>query len=199
MKEDAVEKARWREVLRVWRVGPACQLERARQYTAAYPERFAGWIVMADALWHTARYREAAAHLRKAQRLMPAKLKGEICHYWGSLYQAKNDLRRAEAWFRRAIKVKPTTTAHIQLGAVVARQGRFAEAKKHHSRAIQLATPGHPVDEAHLNLGLILRAEGKYRIAASHFAEAIRLDPRYRDARVALKDVRRVLKMRGAG
>ena len=93
------------------------------------------------------------------------------------------------------MKLKSTTSGHILLGACVAKQGRFSEAKAHQRRAIDLATPGHAVDEAHLNLGLVLRAEGRYKTAEMHFAKALQLDPKYRAAREGLRDVRGALKL----
>jgi tetratricopeptide (TPR) repeat protein len=91
----------------------------------------------------------------------------------------------------------PSTGTHIFLGATLAKQGRFAEAKRHHQRAITLATDrdGRP-DEAHYNLGLILRAQRRYDEAAGHLTKALELDPQYKIAREALDDVRRAKRFR---
>lgn len=184
-------KSRWRRLLRAWSVGPASLIEHARQFTARYPDRFEGWIVLADAFWNFASYREAQSALRTAERLIPAKLKYQMCEQWGLLYKEKNDLRRAENWFRKGLKAKPSTRRHIFLGSVLAKQGRLAEAKAQYRAAIRRATDGEPVDEAHFNLALILRAEGKYKQAVQHLKKALSIDSNYNLAREALRDVQR--------
>jgi tetratricopeptide (TPR) repeat protein len=151
---------------------------------------------LADALTSLARYREAEAALRRGGRLIPLRLKDRLYQQWGLHYE-RHDLRRAEMWFRRGVRVKPTTTGHIFLGAVLARQGRFAEAKAHYRLAIRRATPDDAADEAHFNLALVLRAEGRYKEAVRHLRKALALDPRYRIAREALRDVQRAIKIAG--
>ena len=44
-------------------------------------------------------------------------------------------------------------------------------------------------DEAFFNLGLVLRAQERFEEAAGCFREAIRIDPKYRVAKRALRDV----------
>lgn len=83
----------------------------------------------------------------------------------------------------------------IHLGAVLAIQGRLAEAKRCHRRAIRLGVDD--VDEGHLNLGLLLRAEGRYQEAIRCFDRALALDPRYSKAKRAKSDVLRAIQVRG--
>jgi Tfp pilus assembly protein PilF len=106
--------------------------------------------------------------------------------------------KRAEQWYRKAVALKSNTTTHIYLGACLARQGRFVEAKRHHRQAIRLATdPKYDAaDEAYFNLGLILRAERKYTEASAMFRKAIRLDRKYQIAREALRDVELAARLR---
>jgi tetratricopeptide (TPR) repeat protein len=123
---------------------------------------------------------------------MPSKFKHRLCQQWGLLYRERNDLRSAEKWFRRGVRTKPTTSGHTFLGAVLARQGRFAQAKTQYRLAIRRSTPDDLADEAHYNLALVLRAEGNYKQAVPHLRKALTIDPRYRIAREALRDVQRV-------
>jgi tetratricopeptide (TPR) repeat protein len=112
---------------------------------------------------------------------------------WGLMYRAKNDLRRAEHWFRKALAAERNTRRHVFVGATLAKQGRHVEALAEHRAAIALNSPGDPVDEAHLNAALVLRGLGRYKEARVHLKKAIRLDPKYKDAFVALRDIERVL------
>jgi Tfp pilus assembly protein PilF len=105
-------------------------------------------------------------------------------------YKDKNDLRRAEAWFRKAIRADPTTSNYVLLGATLAKQGKLSQAGVMHRRAIRSRTRGDAIDEAHLNLGFVLRAQRKYVDATEQFAKALDIDPRYGHAKEALRDVR---------
>jgi tetratricopeptide (TPR) repeat protein len=195
-------------LFRLWdKEKPACQFEVASRYTRLFPERLEGWIILADALAQTGRYRQAQVALRRADRVVSPDRRWYVATKWGLFYREKRDEKQAERWFRKAVALRPCSGTHIMLGATLARQGRFAKAKKQHQRAIQLATGPEPdttdtPDEAYYNLGLILRAERRYRDAASAFKNAIRLDSRYKIARAALKDVeqaRRLRRSRSAG
>jgi tetratricopeptide (TPR) repeat protein len=188
--------------MRAWGKGPACQLETARRYTRAFPKRSDGWIVLADGLGGVARYPEAQVALRQAAQFIPENRRWFLAVQWGHLYREKRDEKRAEAWYRRALALHPSTGTHIFVGATLAKQGRFAEAMRHHQRAIALAKDpkADAADEAYYNLGLILRAREKYAQAATALKQALRIDPKYKLAREALKDVEEAIRLRnGAG
>src|SRR6266496_2182224 len=152
----------------------ATHFEVAARYTRKYPENAWGWVALADILVHLAHYEAAYRALSQADRLAPGNLRGHICVQWGHLFNESCDLRRAEKWYRRAIQHKADTPRLVFLGAVLAKQGRFAEAKRCHRRAARLATS--PADEAYYNLGLILRAERRYSEALLYFDRAIKID-----------------------
>ncbi len=102
------------------------------------------------------------------------------------------DYDQAAVWYRRAIDADlGDATGHIYLGAVLARQGRLHEAEEAHRLAIGCAEGC--IDEAYFNLGLVLRAQERFAEAADCFRESIRLDPEYRAARRALRDVERCI------
>jgi tetratricopeptide (TPR) repeat protein len=205
MRDALTQRQMWKRLLWAWHRGPACQFEVASRYTQEFPDRADGWIVLADGLAGVARYREAQAALRKAARLAASDRQWFIAVQWGHLYREKRDEKAAERWYRKALALHSSTNTNIFLGAVLARQGRFAEAKRHHRRAIRLARDAARgavrdcPDEAHYNLGLILRAQGRYAEAEDHLRTAIRLDPRYGIAKEALADVREAMRIRAAG
>src|ERR1700736_1700602 len=188
--KDKVESARWDRVFKAWNEeGVALLFELATDYTRHYPDRFWGWVVLADALGEMARYREAERALRQAQRLAPAVHRADIYAHWGHLYNTKCDVKRAERWYRRALKLskgKDTMQCVVYLGGVLAKQGRLTEAGECHRKAISLSTD--PPDEAYYNLGLVLRAQGEYKDALKFFNRAVKIDPAYAIAEAAWKD-----------
>ena len=190
----------WERLMSAWGKGPACQLEMALRYTRAFPKDFVGWIALADALGGIARYPEAQAALRKAEKTATPEHWWEIALQWGHLCR-KYDEKAAERWYRKAIALSPNASTHIFLGATLIQQGRFAEAKRHCLRAIRLASdPAEDnLDEAFCNLGLILRAERKYMKALDCFRKALKLSPKYVTAREALQDVQRAMRLRKSG
>jgi tetratricopeptide (TPR) repeat protein len=196
--ETKAERELWRKLMQAWNAGQgASHFEVAAKYTRKYPDNFCGWLALADILVHLARYKEAHAALSLADRLASAKVRGRICAQWGHFYNESCDLRRAEKWYRRAVEHKADTPRLVFLGAVLAKQGRFAEAKRCHRRAAALATC--PPDEAYFNLGLILRAERRYSEALRCFDRAIKIDPKYTLAREARKDVQKARKLKQNG
>ena len=54
------------------------------------------------------------------------------------------------------------------------------------------------VDEAWYNLGLVLRALERYDEALECFGRALAIDPQYKDARLAKRDVAKVLRLRAS-
>ncbi len=175
---------------------PATTLERARTYLEVHPEDGAAWLIAGDVLCEIARYDEAAKALRKAMKLLPPWRLDAPCLHMGHLYREKGNLRAAERWYRKSVAANPKLPRNlIFLGAVLAKQGRFKEAKRCHRRAIGLGID--EADEAYYNLGLILRAEADYEGALKCFDEALHLDPKYTVAKGARRDVLGAIQLRG--
>jgi len=90
----------------------------------------------------------------------------------------------SETLWRRAVEVDPTCSlCESNLGRVVARPGRFAEAETHVRRAIALR-PERP--GPHENMGTIMLAQGRPREAEEHFRRAATLHPDRAASRNAL-------------
>ena len=112
----------------------------------------------------------------------------------GLYHHAIGELTHAERWYRMAAAIEPA--ALVFLGAVLARQGRLAEALECHRRASRApASERLAKDEAYFNCGLILRARRRYRDALRAFERAIDLDPKYALALEARADVRAAMKV----
>jgi tetratricopeptide (TPR) repeat protein len=185
-------KKMWNDLMDVWdNVNVSCHLYFAKLYTDKFPNEAAGWIALADVLSGMARYSEARDALRRAKFLSPKERYYFVFHQFGHLYMEKGDYLRAEKWYRKALEKKETTSHFIFLGACLAKQGKFSEAKKCHKKALKIAseTP----DEAYYNLGLILRAEEKFEEALNYFEKAIKLNPEYKLAKEAKRDIKNLL------
>jgi hypothetical protein len=96
----------WRLLLEAWRKGPACQFEFAARCTRVFPDVAERWMVLADGLAGTARYREARIALQKAGRLTPRDRRWFLAVQWGHLYRstAKNTMSNSpdEAYYNLA-------------------------------------------------------------------------------------------------
>ncbi len=191
------QKKNWDEMMDAWDdEGVSCQLYYAKGYTSKYANDIYGWIVYADALATLARYKEARAALQKAKLVCPKDKLHILYHQIGHLYKKKGDYPRSEKWYKRAVKEVASTEYLIFIGACLARQSKFVEAKKYYRKAIKVASD--IPDEAYYNLGLILRAEEKYEEALECFEKAIELDPEYTLAKEERQDVMKVLKLKKA-
>lgn len=175
---------------------PASTIRYAQRYVADYPDHGPGWLLLGIALVELGRYEEAERAQGKALELCPPAKRQIPLSHLGHLFQQAGNYDQAAAWHRKAVEACPgDATYHIYLGAVLALQGRLCEAEEVHRVAVECAEGC--IDEAYLNLGLVLRAQERFGEAADCFREAIRLDPKYREARRALRDVERCIRWAG--
>lgn len=181
----------------VWsRDTPACQVYLAEAFTRTFPDDFFGWLVLADGLTSISSFANAAVALRTALRLCPADIRDHAYTKIGHYYREKGDVGRSEKWYRKAVTFSEKQEGLVFLGACIAKQGRYAEAKHYHSRAAELDPS--LADEALFNLGLICRAESKYVEALRYFNKSIEIDPSYADAKAAREDIMLVLKIQAS-
>lgn len=169
----------------------ACTFEAARELLRERPKNALARFRLGGALADFARYAEALRMLRPLlRRGAPHR---DLVHWClADLHERRGMLPRAMHHLRCAIRIEPQEAGwHIRLGGLLARSGRHRAAENAHRRATRCARG--PRDEAFLNLGLVLRARGKYRNAKACFLRAIALDPNYREARHALRDVERAI------
>lgn len=189
-------KQRFRQLQAVVNQGlNASILELAEEYLSDFPKHGWVWLDYGNALVNFARYREARVAILRAIRLIRPEYLDLPYSYMGRLYERKGDYLRAAEWFDKASKVASGDASNLIFrGAVLAKAGKFSEAKKCHRRAIKCKEGA--IDEAHYNLGVILAAQSRYKEALTCFQKAIELDPKYSVARKASKDMRRVLEIK---
>lgn len=173
---------------------PVSTLLAARDLLAAQPDSSIGWFRLGGALADAARYPEALRALRRGLRLASAADRDLVHWRIAAAHDQRGNLRLAERHYRRAIAANPREASwRIMLGGLLARMGRLREAAAMHRRATRC--PLGARDEAWLNLGLVLRAQERFVEARQCFRRALRLDPRYREADVALRDLDHCLGM----
>jgi len=100
----------------------------------------------------------------------------------------------AEGYFRAAISQRPgRPEGYYNLGAMLARQGRYAEAEEALRTYFQLSPSGSAEPAA--RLGLLLVDQGRYAVAIPLLRRALALDPRFLLVR---KDLALALQKRAA-
>ena len=185
----------WDKILAAWNDNKiACHIHFARLYTERYPKDYFGWISLADVLSGIASYGEALIALRTARKLCPKNRLDDVYHQIGHHYRSKGDHRRAEIWYRKAVDFEEKGRNLVFLGACLAKQGKYQEAKHYHQRAIN--NDSEVADEGYYNLGMILRAEGDNGAALECFEKAIELDPEYKIAKDARDDITALLELK---
>ena len=178
---------------------PALTVAQAHRFLRDEPELYFVWMYLGKAQRELWQYGEARRAFRRAIALAPCQesyprgdnaataLRSAYTEM-GSLYMQKCSYPTAERWFRRAIAADPGhASGHIYLGAVLARQGRLAEAERIHRRGCHCRRGC--VDDAHLNRGLVLRALEQFREAEACFRKTLKLNPKYAMARTGLRDM----------
>ena len=191
--------------LRAWRQellerladGPFAALTvlHGRRYVADYPEDAWGWTLLGIALREVARYTEAEQALRAGLDLWEPKHRHLALHEMGRLFDESGAHDEAARWYRGTERRSPPTPPMprtVSSWGMLAKLGRFVEAEAEHRAATQCAEGD--IDEAYLNLGFVLRAQARFAEAAACFCEAIHIDPGYKAARRALRDVELCIK-----
>jgi tetratricopeptide (TPR) repeat protein len=174
---------------------PALTVARARRFLADNPDFWPALVILGSALTEMANYDEAREVLESALAHCPPKSLRLPLHQIGHHYKLRGDYEQAAAWYQRAIDAGPDhASGYIYLGGVLALQGRLDEAEGAYRAATDC--PRGCIDEAYLNLGFVLRAQERLVEAAECFARAIELDPDYRAAKKAFRDVRAAIAFR---
>jgi len=170
---------------------PAHNVLLARAYLAEFPDNYAVWTQLGGQLSDLSRYDEAREALQTSIRLREELGESPFRYSFiklGELCRRAGDYASARMWLAKAVEVAPEDAGvHIFLGALLAKWGRFEEAKASHRRGTT-CEEGLP-DEAWHNMGLILRAQERLAESAECFERALSIDCDYTAAQDALADV----------
>mgnify|MGYP001072069015 CR=1 FL=1 len=196
MKSVSWLQTRWKRLRASHRAElPALTVTRAEELIARHPDCGPAWRLLGSALTAMARYSEAASALHRAMALCPGDLLWIPLAEMGHMHKAGGGYEAAACWYRRAIDAAPDQAgARIYLGGVLALGGKLKEAEAVLRAAVRC--PQGCRDEALLNLALVLRSLDRLDEAAECLAEALAIDPGYKPAKHALRDVRQAMRGR---
>jgi len=168
------------------------RLVLAKTYIKNYQGAKSAYIDYAGALMQLARYKEAEKALEKAISICPKDKLFVPYAQMGHLNYSRGDYQEAAKWFTKCIKKLPNdATGYIYKGSALAKCGKLKSAENAHRKATQCREGC--IDEAYLNLGYVLRAQEKYTEALPCFAKALEIDPKYKEAKRAMKDVEKAI------
>ena len=170
-------------------------VELAKVHLESYPKDAIVWIEFARALSLLSRYDEAETAFDNAFAYALEILREIIFTERVFMYQRQGNYLEAEKWCRKALEANPDYAGYyVLLGVVLFRRGDLVLAE-HVLRQGILCT-GECVDESYLNLGGVLVAQARYEAAAECYQKAIELDPEYKLAKLRLRDVKKIIKIK---
>lgn len=172
-------------------------VEMARAHLALYPTDERVWLILGRALGELSRFAEAEAAFERASS--QENLRKFVYTARGHMEQRRGNYLEAERWFSEAIVAHPEPTyVHVFRAVVTGRRGdlKLAEQRYREAIAVCRAEDDDALDEIYANLGGVLVAQERYDEAAECFERALEIDPDYEFAKIRLKDVRKLLKLR---
>lgn len=191
MSEES-KRQRFRKILKAAEADVSHVLELVRDFLTDYPQHPGARLQLGRTLVEMGRYEEARLVFKGLIPIAPKDKLPWVFAQLGHLYDAKGDHARAAQWFRKAIdRCSSDSSLHMYLGETLALSGDLDGALASFRQAIRCC--GGYRDEAYLKLGYVLRAKEEYLEARRCFKKALDIDPNYRKARKALKDVERAL------
>jgi tetratricopeptide (TPR) repeat protein len=192
-------KQRIREIEKAYYRGEnAYVVELAEQYLQDHPDSELALFFCGRSLLEFHRYTEAENVFRKEIEVTEPESRQRSYANMGALCEKRGEYRQAEEWYRKANRLDPDEAGYlIFIGVMHFRDGKLAQAEQS-LRASLLCKEG-CFDEAYYNLGVVLAASGRYEEAIECYEKAIAIDPKYRVAKLGLKDAQKALEARNDG
>jgi tetratricopeptide (TPR) repeat protein len=190
---EKTRKQRIREIEKAYGRGEnACVIELAEQYLQDYPDSELALFFYGRSLLEFHRYTEAENVFRKEIEVTKPESRQYPYKNMGALCEKRGDYRKAEEWYRKANRLDPEEAGYlIFIGVMHFRAGKFAQAEQSFRGAL-LCKEG-CFDEAYYNLGIVMAARGRYEDAIECYKKAIEIDPKYKIAKLGLKDAQKAL------
>ena len=112
----------------------------------------------------------------------------------GDIYRDSGNYRKAIEWYHKAHLAKPSEASFLIFkGVLLLRIEKYDEAS---ATLIEAAKcPKGFTDEAFYNLGAVRIAQKRYADALIYFEKALEIDPKYKEAKQQLKDVKKILEI----
>ncbi len=176
----------------------ACVIELAKSYLKDFPNSQGGWDMYSLALYRIDRCKDAKKAVFKAIDLLDESDKKRrlswLLHRLGHIYKNSGKLHKAIEYYEKAPNSNPSeATFLIYQCIMLMRIEKFDAAADILLKATRCEEGC--IDEAFYNLGVVRMAQRNYEEAISCFEKALEIDPKYKEAKQQLKDVKKVLEI----
>tara|TARA_B110000495_G_scaffold147295_1_gene130182 strand:+ start:1888 stop:2466 length:579 start_codon:yes stop_codon:yes gene_type:complete len=169
----------------------ATTISLVNHFLLEHPESPRGWLDLGRALAQVFRYEEAERAFKKVIEMSEDNSAAAIYGEIGNLYRTQGKFDTAILWYEKQIAVdSEDALGLLYLGNILMRQGNFTAAETAFQKALQCKLAC--LEEVHYSLGLVNRCLENYTAAVTHFKQAIELNDRHSEAKVALKDVKKL-------
>ncbi len=172
----------------------ACVIELAKDYLKDFPDSQGAWSMYGFALYKIERFKDAKKAIIKTIDLTQetdSSFGWLLCRL-GHIYEDSGHFHKAIEWYKKAhISNTSEATFLIYQGVMLLRIEKYEEAAKTLLEATKCNEGC--IDEAFYNLGVVRMAQRNYTEAASCFEKAIEIDPKYKEAKQQLNDMKKVL------
>lgn len=175
----------------------ASVIESAKIYLHDFPHSKGAWSMYSHSLFQLSKLNEAKKALLKTIDLRSDSDEhlGWLLCRMGRIYEDSGNFRKAIEWFKKAHdEIPQEATFLIYIGVTFLRIGKYNEAVEALTNAT-LCKEGF-IDEAFYNLGVVRMAQGNYEEAFLCLKKALKIDPKYEEAKQALKDVKKVFEIK---
>lgn len=178
---------------------PALSVELATRHLERWPWNGHAARHLADNLRYLGRIAEARALCEKRLKTAKPRHKYMFQVTLARCAEMEGDFDQAVRMFQKALVSARGRFPEILvfLGSAFEKLGEFDRAKRAYRKSIALfdrAKRPEKTDEEYYFLGLIYRSEGKYKKALEYVNRAIALDPNYRVANMARKDLHETIR-----
>jgi tetratricopeptide (TPR) repeat protein len=174
----------------------SCVIELAEKYLKDFPDSYGAWLMLSRAFQNTDRFKKARKALIETMKLIGESDDGFswlLCNM-GRIYEDSGYFHKALEWFKKAHEQNNSeATFLIYQGIIFLRTEKFDEAAEILDKATNCKEGC--IEEAFYNLGVARIAQRNYQEAQKCFEKALEIDPKYKEAKQQLKDVKKVLKI----
>ena len=172
---------------------PASGLDRYREIAKLKPNDFDAQYQLCNKLMESQLYEEALSELGKLSRQHPKNTEVLNIMGWAYLYSGQKD-EGFNCW-KKSMAIDPKNTdtrdqlvrAHLSLGRTFRQKGMFTQSLVHFKQLLTLMPNS---VEVHMEIAATYDMKGDVRSAANEYARVLTIDPKHKDARKAMNDLR---------
>jgi tetratricopeptide (TPR) repeat protein len=168
-------------------------IDRYREIARLKPDDFDAQFQLCSKLIEAQMYEDALSELGKLTRSHPKNTEALNLMGWAFLSSGKKD-EGFNCW-KRSMAIDPKNAetrdhmvrAHLTLGRTSRSKGMFTQALVHFKQLLALMPRS---VEVHMEIAATYDMKGDVRSAANEYARVLEIDPKHKDARKAMNDLR---------